>query len=155
MRVRQIQRADRTDTGLVEHVGIDHDGRYVRVSKQFLHGANIRVCFRQVRCETVTQGMASQPLVDTACVCRALDGLLQRTLMQVMSAKCAAARISGEATCRKQELPLQFTARIRILARLQITNFLGRQLACHCRMGNLEFPGGVEPVTPVDIACGR
>ena len=116
----QIQRTGRANTGLTENMGINHGGRYVCMPRQFLHGTNIVIRFQQMRCETVAQGMTSHPLVDVAGCSRALDHLLQRAFVQMMTTDRTPAGIRGEAAGREQELPLQFATRIRVFARQRI-----------------------------------
>ena len=59
-----IQRNDHPNTGLIEHMGVDHGGRHIGMAQQGLHGTDIVIGFQQMSGKAVSQGMASHSFVD-------------------------------------------------------------------------------------------
>jgi hypothetical protein len=52
-----IQRAARGFRPVIEHMGIDHCGFDILVTENFLNGADIIACFKQVSGKAMAEGM--------------------------------------------------------------------------------------------------
>ena len=48
-----------TDSGPIEHVGVDHRGSHVFMVSQLLHGANIVAFFEEMGCEGMSKCMTA------------------------------------------------------------------------------------------------
>ena len=69
----------------VEHMGVNHGSRDIRVAKQFLYRADIRSPGQQVGGEGVAQGMGGNPLGKVGRPGRFADRALERGINQVMA----------------------------------------------------------------------
>ena len=63
----------------VEDVGVDHGGRHVAVPEQLLDGADVVAGFEEVGGEAVAQGVAGDPLGDSAAVAALLTARWMRS----------------------------------------------------------------------------
>ena len=54
-----VERTPHTDSGSIEHMGVDHRGSDVFMAQQFLHGANIVAVFEEMRCEGMSERMTA------------------------------------------------------------------------------------------------
>ncbi len=77
--LQSIHRAADSHRAAIEHVGIDHGGPQVFVTRQFLHDANVGNIFQELNCESVAKGMATGPPDDLA---RAADLASQNVAVQ-------------------------------------------------------------------------
>jgi hypothetical protein len=62
--LHSVQGAFDGKPSFIEHVGIDHGGRDIPMSEQFLHRSDIITRFQQMRCETVAEGVAANRFRD-------------------------------------------------------------------------------------------
>ena len=121
-----IQGTENADTGLIEHMRVDHSGRHIGMAQQGLHGTDIIIGLQQMGGKAVPQGMTPHPFVDLGSTSCPLHRLLNRSFMQVVAAYRPAVGIDGETARRKKKLPFELPARIRVLA-------------CHCT-GQNDLP---------------
>lgn len=112
----QIERAAYRYTGCVEHVGVDHGRRYIRMPEEFLHGTDVIAGFEQMGREGMTQRMTVHLLADSGFTRGLPNCFLQPVFMDVMTPNLAAARIDRQAATGKDVLPNPFPRRVGILS---------------------------------------
>lgn len=61
----------------IKHMGVNHRGRHIRMTEQFLHGADIVAKLQQMRRKGMPQAVAVDLFVDTRTLSGDLDRLLQ------------------------------------------------------------------------------
>ena len=76
-------------------MGVDLGRTHIAMTELFLHRADIRAAFEQMRGKGMAQGMTARRLVDARGPYRTLDRALYPLLIQMMPAPTAAARIIG------------------------------------------------------------
>lgn len=67
-------------------MGVNHRGRHIRMTKQFLNRANVGTRLQQVGGERVTQGVNRYELMNLRRRTSQLDGTLKMLLVQMVSA---------------------------------------------------------------------
>ena len=110
-----VEGALHTASPLVQHVGVDHRRRHVRMSEQLLHRADVVAGFQEVGREGVAQGVAAHALGDAGGVGRLADRALRHRVVQMVTAHHAVLRIGGAVIGRKHVLPDPLPARARYL----------------------------------------
>jgi len=96
---------------------VDLSGSHVLVAEQFLYRSDVVAGFQQVRCEAVTERVASRRLGDIRTTHGDLDGALQHAFIQVMTPFDAIAWVDTALACRKHVLPRPIARRVGILSR--------------------------------------
>ena len=86
------------------------------MAEQRLHGADVDTGLQQVRGERVAQGVRRGRPVNAGARHRALEGALQRLVVQVMAALHARARIDRQIGLREDPEPGPLRPRLRVLA---------------------------------------
>ncbi len=125
--LQSIQRTDDAGGAGGGDVGIDHRGFQAGVAQQFLDGADIGAGFQQVGGERVPQGVAGDAFVDAAAVGGALDGLLNRVFVDVVSSPLvplvdqltvdfAGSGVAAQTVGGKQVLPMEGSRGVGVLA---------------------------------------
>ena len=69
----------------LDGMGINHRRSDIAMSKQFLNGANIIICFQQVACERMPEGMSGRPFGYFGAIYRTLNRLLHHRLMDMLT----------------------------------------------------------------------
>src|SRR5690606_6466676 len=79
-----LRRTPHPEPAPIEHVGVDHRGRYIPMPQQLLHRANVIPRLKQVRREGMPQRMTARPFPDSARPNRLGHPPLHRTLVQMV-----------------------------------------------------------------------
>src|SRR5690606_21035145 len=88
-----VQRTEHTERAAVEHVGVDLRGGDVLVPEQLLDGADVVAVLEQVGGEGVAQRVRRDRLVDAGRAPRPADRAPDHSVVQVVAAHDAVARI--------------------------------------------------------------
>jgi hypothetical protein len=86
-------------------VRVNHYRRHIIVPQQLLDRANIRAPLQRMRRETVPEGMARHPFDNPRSRHRALDGSVDRQLVDVMAPYLPRTRVDRQPPGRKGVLP--------------------------------------------------
>ena len=100
-----IERTPDGDARFIKHVRVDHCGRHIFVTEQFLHSADIISVFQQMSSKTVAQRVATCSLTDSRPFDGSFDCFLQIFLRNMMAPSFARARIGGNFGGWKSVLP--------------------------------------------------
>jgi hypothetical protein len=95
---------------------VNHGGRYVFVSEEFLHGPYVGAGFEEMSGEAMSKGMRRSRFCYLSSLGGRFDGTLQQALVHMMAADDARAWISRNISRREDVLPAPFTSGIGILA---------------------------------------
>ena len=100
----------------IQDMCIDHRGRHVLVSEEFLDRPNVVPVFKKMGCEGMAKRVATGRLGDSSLASGFFDGLLNDGFMQVMSVLFAGHRMGVIPGSRERPLPAPLSARLGILA---------------------------------------
>ena len=104
-------------------MGVDHGGGHIRVAQQFLHRANVRTGFQQVRGEAMTQRVRMHGLGDAGGPRRLLDRALDGARIDVVPAVGAGPVAGLVVRAGEHPLPRQFASGARIFAADRVRKF--------------------------------
>lgn len=112
-----VERTQHALAAAVQHVRVDLRGAHIAVAEQFLHRTDVVAVFQQVRCKAVSQRVAARRFENCARAHRGFYRALHRRFVQMMPPPDAGSGVHARPRCRKQKLPGEFAARIRIFPR--------------------------------------
>src|SRR5690606_24867719 len=102
-----VERTDHAAAAAVEHVGVDRRGGDVLVPEQLLDGADVVAVLEQVGGEGVAQRVRRDRLVDAGRAPRPADRAPDHSVVQVVAAHDAVARIPRAAQGGEHVLPAE------------------------------------------------
>jgi len=88
-----VERTPHALSPAVQHMGVDHRRRDIRVAEQLLHRADVVAGLEQVRRKRMAQAMTIDFLRDPSPLRCTFDRFLQSVLVDMMATGLAAARI--------------------------------------------------------------
>lgn len=96
LKLQVVQRTAHSQTGAVEHMGVDHSRGYIGMAQQFLDRTDIGTVRQQMGGKGVTQSVGRHPLGEIGSPCRLADGILQGGVLDMMAPPDAAARVNRQ-----------------------------------------------------------
>jgi hypothetical protein len=112
-----VQRIAHGQPVSIQHVGIHHGGFHIFMPEEFLDGSDVVALLKELRRDTMSEGMAADAFVEPYRMPSLTHSLLQSALTPVMAADIPREWVFRQTVGRKNIVPDPKSAGMRILMR--------------------------------------